>query len=71
MSVFTYHRGLIKENIIAKLQKVYSLPRSDRVGNKLPALILKNLFARAAKYLLKGPSKTYSSPSQSKEKIIN
>ena len=28
----------IKENIITKLQKLYSLPRTPRAGNKSPAL---------------------------------
>ena len=28
-------------NIITQLQKLYSLPRDFRVGNKLPALLLK------------------------------
>ena len=31
----------IKENIIAKLQKLYSPPRKLKVGNKYPALFLK------------------------------
>ena len=31
----------IKENIITKLQKLYSLPRNLRVGHKLPVLFLK------------------------------
>ena len=31
----------IKENIITKLQKLYSLPRNLRAGNKLVALFLK------------------------------
>ena len=31
----------IKENIITKLQKLYSLPRNLRAGNKSPALFLK------------------------------
>ena len=31
----------IKENIITKVQKLYSLPRNPRVGNKLPALLVK------------------------------
>ena len=31
----------LKENIIKKLQKLYSPPRNLRVGNKLPALFLK------------------------------
>ena len=48
-----------KENIITKLQKLYSLPRNLRAGNKSPALFLKNLLARViycpcTKYLLKG-----------------
>ena len=30
-----------KENIITKLQKLYSLPRNLRAGNKSPALFLK------------------------------
>ena len=30
-----------KESIITKLQKLYSLPRNFRAGNKLPALFLK------------------------------
>ena len=30
-----------KENVIAKLQKLYSLPRNPRVGNKLPVLFVK------------------------------
>ena len=30
----------IKENIIAKLQKLYSPPRNPRVGNKSPALFV-------------------------------
>ena len=33
----------IKENIITKLQKLYSPPRNSRVGNKLPALVKKTL----------------------------
>ena len=31
----------IKENIITKLQKLYSLPRNPRAGNKSPALFVK------------------------------
>ena len=31
----------IKESIITKLRKLYSLPRNLRVGNKLPVLFLK------------------------------
>ena len=31
----------IKENIITKLQKSYSLPRNPRVGNKSPVLLMK------------------------------
>ena len=31
----------IKENIISKLQKLYSSLRNSRVGNKLPALFVK------------------------------
>ena len=31
----------IKENIITKLQKLYSPPRNPRMGNKLPALFVK------------------------------
>ena len=31
----------IKENIITKLQKLYSLPRNPMAGNKLPVLFLK------------------------------
>ena len=31
----------IKENIITKLQKLYSPPSNPREGNKLPALFLK------------------------------
>ena len=31
----------IKENIITKLQKLYSPPRKPRVGNKLPVLFVK------------------------------
>ena len=31
----------IKESIITELQKLYSLPRKLRAGNKLPALFLK------------------------------
>ena len=30
----------IKESIITKLQKLYSLPKNLRVGNKSPALFL-------------------------------
>ena len=30
-----------KENIIAKLQKLYSPPRDPRAGNKSPALFMK------------------------------
>ena len=37
----TYHRNLIKENIITKLQKLYSPPRNSRAGNKSPALFVK------------------------------
>ena len=49
----------IKENIITKLQKLYSPPRNPRAGNKLPMLFVKNHFARAiyrlrTKYSLKG-----------------
>ena len=32
-----------KENIITKLQKLYSPPRNPRAGNKLPALFVKNI----------------------------
>ena len=32
----------IKENIITKLQKLYSRPRNSRVGNKSPELFVKN-----------------------------
>ena len=31
----------IKENIIKKLQKLYSQPRNPRVGNKSPVLFVK------------------------------
>ena len=31
----------IKENVITKLQKLYSLPKNPRVGNKSPALFMK------------------------------
>ena len=31
----------IKENIVTKLQKLYSLPRNLRAGNKLPVLFLR------------------------------
>ena len=31
----------IKENIITRLQKLYSLPRNPRVGNKSPVLFVK------------------------------
>ena len=31
----------IKENIITKLQKLYSPPRNHSVGNKLPMLFVK------------------------------
>ena len=34
----------IKENIITKLQKLYSLPRNPRVGNKSPVLFVKKPF---------------------------
>ena len=37
----TYHRDLINENIITKLQKLYSSPRNPRVGNKSPMLFAK------------------------------
>ena len=33
---------IIKENIITKLQKLYSLHKNPRAGNKLPALCVKN-----------------------------
>ena len=32
----------IKENIITKLQKLYSLPRNLRVGSKSPVVFVKN-----------------------------
>ena len=49
----------IKENIITKLQKLYSLPRNSRAGSKSPVLFVKSLFPWAiyrprAKYSLKG-----------------
>ena len=34
----------IKENIITKLQKLYSPPRNRRAGNKSPALFVKKSF---------------------------
>ena len=34
----------IKENIIIKLQKLYSPPRNRRAGNKSPALLVKKSF---------------------------
>ena len=37
----------IKENIISKLQKLYSPPRNLKAGNKSRKLFLKNVFARA------------------------
>ena len=37
-SIVTY----IKENIITKLQKLYSPPRNPRAVNKSPALFVKN-----------------------------
>ena len=51
----------IKETIITKLQKLYSLPRNSRVGIKLPALFVKKPLCKAiyhphAKYSLKGLS---------------
>ena len=36
----------IKENIIAKLQKLYSLPRNLKVGSKSPMLFLKKPLCR-------------------------
>ena len=46
-----------KENIITKLQNLYSPPRNLRVGNKLPALFLKKPLCTGdwpcAKYSLK------------------
>ena len=33
----------IKENIITKLQKLYSPPRNSRAGNKSPVLFVKKL----------------------------
>ena len=36
-----YHHDLIKENIVTKLQKLYSLPRNLRAGNKSPVLFLR------------------------------
>ena len=54
-----------EENIIARLQKLYSLPRNPRVGSKSPMLFVKKLFARAiycleAKYSLKGLIRMYA-----------
>ena len=37
LNIVTY----IKENIITKLQKLYSPPRNPRAGNKLPVLFVK------------------------------
>ena len=37
LHIMTY----IKENIITRLQKLYSLPRNPRVGNKSPVLFVK------------------------------
>ena len=50
----------IKESIIKKLQKLYSLPRNPRAGNKSPVLFVKkplctgDLSPLRAKYSLKG-----------------
>ena len=44
-----------KENIITKLQKLYSPPRNFRAGNKSPAPVLKKpIYRPRAKYSLKG-----------------
>ena len=56
----TYHRDLIKENIITKLQKLYSPPRNLRACNKLPVLFLKKCLCTgdlspARKILIKRP----------------
>ena len=46
----------IKENIITKLQKLYSLSRTSRVGNKSPVLFVNPwaIYRLCAKYSLKG-----------------
>ena len=41
MSLFIYHCDLIKENIITKLQKLYSPSRKLKVANKSPTLLWK------------------------------
>ena len=53
----------VKENIITKLQILYSQPRNLTAGNKSPTLLVKNLFAweiylPRAKYSLKGLNST-------------
>ena len=50
----------IKENIITKLQKLYSLPRNSRAGSKLPMLFVKKPLCRgsllpACKILIERP----------------
>ena len=50
---------ILQENIIRKLQKLYSPSKNHRVGNKSPALFVKNLFVQViycprTKYSLKG-----------------
>ena len=42
----------IKENILTKLQKFYSLPRNLREGNKSPVLFLKKKLFQQAIYCL-------------------
>ena len=44
--ILTYHCDYIKENIIRKLQKLYSPSRNLRAFNKSPMLFLENIFAR-------------------------
>ena len=55
----------IKENIITKLQKLYSLPRNLRVDNRSPALFLKKPFCMgdllpATKILIKRSGSYYA-----------
>ena len=52
----------IKENIITKLQKLYSLPRNPRAGNKSPALFVKKPFCTgdlspACKVIIERPAR--------------
>ena len=65
MLLFSISLSYIKGNIITKLQKLYSLPRNLRTGNKLAMLFLKkplctDNLSPVCKILIGRPTVTFS-----------